>query len=66
MCYYLTGSYNASFVLVLSILTANTAGHTKKVVMNAMIFLGDAQATSQDRSSTRLDRRPRIPWACGR
>lgn len=40
ICYYLTGSYNASFVLILSILTANTAGHTKKVVTNAMIFLG--------------------------
>lgn len=40
ICYYLTGSYNASFVLILSILTANIAGHTKKVVTNAMIFLG--------------------------
>ena len=39
-CYYLTGSYNASFVIILSILTANIAGHTKKVVTNAMIFLG--------------------------
>lgn len=40
ICYYLTGSYNASFVIILSILTANIAGHTKKVVTNAMIFLG--------------------------
>lgn len=40
ICYYLTGSYNASFVLILSILTANIAGHSKKVVTNAMIFLG--------------------------
>ncbi|PYH36335.1 MFS allantoate transporter [Aspergillus neoniger CBS 115656] len=40
ICYYLTGSYNASFVLILSILTGNIAGHTKKVVTNAMIFLG--------------------------
>ncbi|PIG89169.1 MFS allantoate transporter [Aspergillus arachidicola] len=40
ICYYLTGSYNASFVLILSILTANIAGHTKKVVTNAMIFIG--------------------------
>ncbi|GAB1203098.1 hypothetical protein APSETT445_001724 [Aspergillus pseudonomiae] len=40
ICYYLTGSYNASFVLILSILTANIAGHTKKVVTSAMIFIG--------------------------
>lgn len=39
-CYYLTGPYNAAFVLVLSLVTANTAGHTKKVVTNAFIFLG--------------------------
>ena len=40
ICYYLTGSYNASFVIILSLLTANIAGHTKKVVTNAFIFLG--------------------------
>lgn len=40
MCYYLTGPYNAAFVLVLSLQTANTAGHTKKVVTNAVLFLG--------------------------
>lgn len=39
-CYYLTGPYNAAFVLVLSLVTANTAGHTKKVITNAVIFLG--------------------------
>ncbi|KAJ5794661.1 Major facilitator superfamily domain general substrate transporter [Penicillium paradoxum] len=32
ICYYLTGPYNAAFVLVLS--------HTKKVVTNAVLFLG--------------------------
>lgn len=39
-CYYLTGPYNAAFVLILSLVTANTAGHTKKIVTNAVIFLG--------------------------
>lgn len=38
--YYLTGPYNASMVLLLSLVTANTAGHTKKVVTNAFTFLG--------------------------
>lgn len=38
--YYLTGPYNASFVLLLSVLTANTAGHTKKLLTNATLFVG--------------------------
>ncbi|KAJ3940519.1 uncharacterized protein N0V96_009523 [Colletotrichum fioriniae] len=36
----LTGSINASFVLLLSLQTANIAGHTKKVVTSACLFLG--------------------------
>jgi predicted MFS family arabinose efflux permease len=40
MCYYLTGPYNAAFVMMLSLQTANTAGHTKKVLANAILFLG--------------------------
>jgi MFS family permease len=39
-CYYLTGPYNAAFVLILSLVTANTGGHTKKVLTNALMFLG--------------------------
>jgi hypothetical protein len=40
ICYYMTGPYNAAFVMILSLQTANTAGHTKKVVTNAVLFLG--------------------------
>ncbi|KAL9609244.1 MAG: hypothetical protein Q9167_005979, partial [Letrouitia subvulpina] len=40
ICYYLTGPYNAAFVLILSLQIANTAGHTKKVLTNAVLFLG--------------------------
>ncbi|GME45560.1 mfs allantoate transporter [Neofusicoccum parvum] len=40
ICYYLTGSYNASFVMLLSLTTGNIAGHTKKVVANACVFIG--------------------------
>lgn len=40
VCYYLTEPYNAGFVMILSLQTANTAGHTKKVVTNACLFLG--------------------------
>ncbi|KAK0322584.1 hypothetical protein LTR54_001178 [Friedmanniomyces endolithicus] len=38
--YYLTGPYNAAFVMILAMTTANTAGHTKKVITNAVLFLG--------------------------
>ncbi|KAL0066296.1 hypothetical protein AAF712_006727 [Marasmius tenuissimus] len=40
VCYYLTGSYQASFVLGLSLVTSNVAGQTKKQVTAAMIWLG--------------------------
>ena len=40
ICYLLTGPYNAAFVLILSLQIANTAGHTKKVFTNAVLFLG--------------------------
>ncbi|KAF2772103.1 MFS allantoate transporter [Teratosphaeria nubilosa] len=40
ICYYLTGPYNAAFVMILSMTTANTAGHSKKVITNAILFLG--------------------------
>lgn len=50
-CYYLTGPYNAAFVLILSLVTANTAGHTKKVVTNAFIFLGYCTGQSLSKPS---------------
>ncbi|PWY85997.1 MFS allantoate transporter [Aspergillus heteromorphus CBS 117.55] len=59
ICYYLTGSYNASFVLILSILTANIAGHTKKVITNAMIFLGVCAGNIAGPFFYRSDQAPR-------
>lgn len=40
ICYLLTAPYVASAVMVLSMQIANTAGHTKKVVTTAALFLG--------------------------
>ncbi|KAK7443729.1 hypothetical protein VKT23_015511 [Stygiomarasmius scandens] len=40
ICYYLTGSYQTSFVLGLSLITSNTAGQTKKQITSALIWLG--------------------------
>ncbi|KAI9926330.1 hypothetical protein AWENTII_007117 [Aspergillus wentii] len=61
ICYYLTGSYNASFVLILSILTANIAGHTKKVVTNAMIFLGVCAGNIAGPFFYKSEQAPRYP-----
>ncbi|KAH9219617.1 hypothetical protein DL95DRAFT_483830, partial [Leptodontidium sp. 2 PMI_412] len=36
----ITGPYSAAFVMILSLQTANTAGHMKGVVTNAVLFLG--------------------------
>ncbi|KAK5626025.1 hypothetical protein RRF57_001741 [Xylaria bambusicola] len=40
ICFYLTGSYQASFVICLSILTGNVAGQSKKMIVNGMIWFG--------------------------
>ena len=37
---YLTGSYQASFVVSLSIITSNTAGQSKKMIVSGMIWFG--------------------------
>ncbi|CAN6615048.1 allantoate permease [Trichomonascus vanleenenianus] len=42
LCYYCTGPYNAAFVIFLSMVTGNVAGHTKKVLANAAVFIGVA------------------------
>jgi hypothetical protein len=40
ICYYLTGSYQASFVIALSLITSNVGGQTKKQLTSAIIFVG--------------------------
>ncbi|KGB75365.2 hypothetical protein CNBG_1203 [Cryptococcus deuterogattii R265] len=40
ICFYLTGSYQASFVLSLSLITSNTGGQSKKMIVSGMIWLG--------------------------
>lgn len=37
---YLTGSYQASFVLSLSLITSNTGGQSKKMIVSGVIWLG--------------------------
>ncbi|KAL7934494.1 major facilitator superfamily domain-containing protein [Trichoderma chlorosporum] len=40
ICFYLTGSYNASFVISLSLITSNTGGQSKKMIVSGMIWFG--------------------------
>ncbi|WRT70523.1 uncharacterized protein IL334_007521 [Kwoniella shivajii] len=40
ICFYLTGSYQASFVILLSVLTSNTAGQSKKMIVSGVIWFG--------------------------
>ncbi|KAJ5179246.1 hypothetical protein N7492_002456 [Penicillium capsulatum] len=40
ICFYLTGSYQASFVVSLSIVTSNTAGQSKKMIVSGMVWFG--------------------------
>ncbi|KAH8892139.1 MFS general substrate transporter [Thozetella sp. PMI_491] len=38
-CYYLTACYTASFAMIMSFITANTAGSTKRSATNAAFFI---------------------------
>ncbi|KAL1873467.1 hypothetical protein VTK73DRAFT_915 [Phialemonium thermophilum] len=40
ICFYLTGSYQASFVIGLSLITSNTGGQSKKMIVAGMIWFG--------------------------
>lgn len=40
ICFYLTGSYQASFVIALSLITSNVGGQTKKQLTSAIIWMG--------------------------
>ncbi|WVF68130.1 hypothetical protein IAT40_002893 [Kwoniella sp. CBS 6097] len=40
ICFYLTGSYQSSFVLSLSLITSNTGGQSKKMIVSGMIWFG--------------------------
>ncbi|EIN06852.1 MFS general substrate transporter [Punctularia strigosozonata HHB-11173 SS5] len=40
VCYYLTGSYQAAYVMGLSLVTSNTGGQTKKQITSAVIWFG--------------------------
>lgn len=65
ICYYLTAPYNAAFVLLLSLNTGNTAGHTKKVVVNAVLFLGYCVGNIAGPFFYKTSQAPRYPLGMG-
>lgn len=40
VCLWISFAYTAAWTLCMSIATANTAGHTKKITTNAMVIIG--------------------------
>ncbi|KAI5478368.1 hypothetical protein MNV49_005219 [Pseudohyphozyma bogoriensis] len=54
ICYYLTGSKQATIVLCLSLITSNTAGQTKKVLFSATIWFGAAVGNISQAPTYRL------------
>ncbi|KAL1859772.1 hypothetical protein VTK73DRAFT_7449 [Phialemonium thermophilum] len=40
ICFYLTGSYQAAFVICLSVIIGNTGGQSKKMIVSGMIWFG--------------------------
>ncbi|KAJ6024666.1 MFS general substrate transporter [Penicillium herquei] len=39
VCYWLTSTYTASFAMIMSLITANTGGSTKRTVVSALFFV---------------------------
>ncbi|KAG0651083.1 putative transporter [Hyphodiscus hymeniophilus] len=58
ICYLLTGSYVASAVMFLSLMISNTAGYTKKVITNAVLYLGYAAGNISGPFFYRTDQAP--------
>lgn len=65
ICYLLTGPYNAAFVLILSLVSSNTAGHSKKVMTNAVTFLGYCVGNISGPFFYKASQAPRYPLGIG-
>ncbi|KAA8903622.1 hypothetical protein TRICI_005659 [Trichomonascus ciferrii] len=65
VCYYLTGPYNAAFVLFLSLSTSNIAGHTKKIATNTFLFLGFCVGNIAGPFFYKTSQAPRYPLGIG-
>ncbi|KAL8357174.1 hypothetical protein RB598_002147 [Gaeumannomyces tritici] len=65
ICFYLTGSYQASFVISLSLITSNTGGQSKKMIVSGMIWSGACVGNIVSPFFYRSDQAPRYPLGIG-
>lgn len=62
---YLTGSYQASFVISLSLITSNTAGQSKKMIVSGMIWFGACVGNIVSPFFYKADQAPKYPLGIG-
>ncbi|KAJ3110061.1 hypothetical protein HK100_003165 [Physocladia obscura] len=65
ICFYLTGSYQASFVLSLSLITSNTGGQSKKMIVSGMIWFGACIGNISSPFFYKTDQAPKYPLGIG-
>ncbi|KAG9659251.1 MFS general substrate transporter, partial [Aureobasidium melanogenum] len=65
ICFYLTGSYQASFVLSLSLVTSNTGGQSKKMIVSGMIWFGACVGNIASPFFYRQEQAPSYPLGIG-
>ncbi|KLU82819.1 hypothetical protein MAPG_01887 [Magnaporthiopsis poae ATCC 64411] len=65
ICFYLTGSYQASFVISLSLITSNTGGQSKKMIVSGMIWFGACVGNIISPFFYRSEQAPKYPLGIG-
>ncbi|RDW90915.1 hypothetical protein BP5796_02080 [Coleophoma crateriformis] len=65
ICFYMTGSYQASFVLSLSLVTSNTGGQSKKMIVSGMIWFGACIGNIASPFFYRTEQAPNYPLGIG-
>lgn len=60
-CLWLSFAYTATWTLSMSVATANTAGHTKKITTNAMLLIGYCLGNFIGPFFFRAEQAPRYP-----
>ncbi|KFY70546.1 hypothetical protein V499_09087 [Pseudogymnoascus sp. VKM F-103] len=65
ICFYLTGSYQASFVLSLSLITSNTGGQSKKMIVSGMIWFGACIGNIASPFFYKTEQAPKYPLGIG-
>lgn len=64
-CLWLSFAYTATWTLSMSVATANTAGHTKKITTNAMLLIGYCLGNFIGPFFFRAEQAPRYPLGVG-